>query len=352
MSKDSRKKGSRLPGIVMFACAVLLFSVGELILGCVFTFLGGYLFVGGSNSKKKVSSKTKSQPAVKGPQNPANQQLPYVNPGNPYQQPVQPTPTPANQYSHKNTGPVAGPFKPNTVPTPVKPNTIPTPVTSNTIPTPVKPDSVTTPVKPSTISTPVKPNYASTAKKRRSGTSSPAPSAPPVNAYTYLGPVDQYFFDLLKGSFEDYDIEKQANPEGLFPPHGSAPSCWTCSCGVSNTGNFCSHCGSPKPVLTGWTCTCGKHNNGKFCANCGKAKSNVQQKTNAAVKPEPISFLLRKGGTARLAVILCPKNSWNTASIRRTMRLCKEAGVPCLRFIEDFRNEAGYVIDRVQENLD
>ena len=45
---------------------------------------------------------------------------------------------------------------------------------------------------------------------------------------------------------------------------------WKCSCGHVNAAeaNFCSSCGSPKPVR--WFCPeCGKENTGKFCIACG-----------------------------------------------------------------------------------
>lgn len=48
---------------------------------------------------------------------------------------------------------------------------------------------------------------------------------------------------------------------------------WTCACGTSNTGKFCSNCGNPKPeqkTPEGWLCGCGAINQGKFCSNCGK----------------------------------------------------------------------------------
>lgn len=49
---------------------------------------------------------------------------------------------------------------------------------------------------------------------------------------------------------------------------------WTCMCGHTNTGKFCSECGKPAPVVnTEWTCECGTKNTGKFCSNCGKARS-------------------------------------------------------------------------------
>ncbi|MBR5566400.1 MAG: SPFH domain-containing protein [Roseburia sp.] len=46
---------------------------------------------------------------------------------------------------------------------------------------------------------------------------------------------------------------------------------WTCECGQANEGKFCSNCGKPAPMGP-WTCTCGAVNEGKFCSNCGKAR--------------------------------------------------------------------------------
>lgn len=54
-------------------------------------------------------------------------------------------------------------------------------------------------------------------------------------------------------------------------PAGEAE--WTCECGATNTGKFCSECGKPKPIIqTEWTCACGAVNSGKFCSECGKPK--------------------------------------------------------------------------------
>ena len=48
---------------------------------------------------------------------------------------------------------------------------------------------------------------------------------------------------------------------------------WTCSCGQTNTGKFCSECGSPKPAPAGtWTCACGAVCTGKFCPECGSPR--------------------------------------------------------------------------------
>lgn len=46
---------------------------------------------------------------------------------------------------------------------------------------------------------------------------------------------------------------------------------WTCECGKTNTGKFCSECGKPAPApAVEWTCECGNKNKGKFCTECGK----------------------------------------------------------------------------------
>ncbi len=47
---------------------------------------------------------------------------------------------------------------------------------------------------------------------------------------------------------------------------------WTCACGATVTGKFCSECGAPKPAEDGWTCACGAVNKGKFCSECGAKK--------------------------------------------------------------------------------
>lgn len=68
-------------------------------------------------------------------------------------------------------------------------------------------------------------------------------------------------------------VQQQLANQPAQPAAPAAPAAdsWTCSCGATNTGNFCQGCGSKKPAPAGsWTCECGTVNTGKFCQNCGK----------------------------------------------------------------------------------
>jgi membrane protease subunit (stomatin/prohibitin family) len=48
---------------------------------------------------------------------------------------------------------------------------------------------------------------------------------------------------------------------------------WACSCGATNTGKFCTECGTKQPEPAGtWACSCGSTNTGKFCTECGTPK--------------------------------------------------------------------------------
>lgn len=67
--------------------------------------------------------------------------------------------------------------------------------------------------------------------------------------------------------------QPQAAPQqAVSPQQTAAPAnSWTCECGASNTGKFCSECGKPAPApVNSWTCECGTVNTGKFCSECGK----------------------------------------------------------------------------------
>ena len=65
--------------------------------------------------------------------------------------------------------------------------------------------------------------------------------------------------------------QQQAQQPQMAAPSQAAGG-WTCSCGTTNTGKFCSNCGQPQPAGP-WTCSCGTQNTGKFCSNCGKPQA-------------------------------------------------------------------------------
>ncbi len=70
--------------------------------------------------------------------------------------------------------------------------------------------------------------------------------------------------------------QQPVQPQQAPVPQQAAPAApaggsWTCSCGQTNTGKFCSNCGQPNPSGP-WTCSCGQTNTGKFCSNCGSPK--------------------------------------------------------------------------------
>ena len=69
------------------------------------------------------------------------------------------------------------------------------------------------------------------------------------------------------------------NAQNLFAmgqnqPQPTAPAAntWTCGCGATVSGKFCTECGAKKPSDEGWQCSCGAVNKGKFCAECGAKK--------------------------------------------------------------------------------
>ena len=62
-------------------------------------------------------------------------------------------------------------------------------------------------------------------------------------------------------------MQRQAEAEKAAAADGA----WTCACGASVSGKFCSECGAKKPAAVGeWICpSCGKSVSGKFCSECG-----------------------------------------------------------------------------------
>ena len=68
-------------------------------------------------------------------------------------------------------------------------------------------------------------------------------------------------------------IARDAEQKKAAAEAAAAANGWTCACGATNTGKFCSECGAKKPEAAGaWKCACGAVNTGKFCSECGAKK--------------------------------------------------------------------------------
>ena len=65
--------------------------------------------------------------------------------------------------------------------------------------------------------------------------------------------------------------QQQQQMQQQYQQPAPAADSWTCACGATVTGKFCTECGAKKPE-DGWTCACGAVNKGKFCAECGAKK--------------------------------------------------------------------------------
>jgi len=89
---------------------------------------------------------------------------------------------------------------------------------------------------------------------------------------------------------------------------------WVCSCGSSNTGDFCGNCGHKRPFVlnTGkWECTtCGNINTTNFCTKCSAKKQELQGSivTFGTYDDKPIEWTIADVDDSTILLVAVNKN--------------------------------------------
>ena len=92
----------------------------------------------------------------------------------------------------------------------------------------------------------------------------------------FMGQASQTNFAQMQMQNAQYQqaMQYQQNAQQNVQQQNMQPkiNTWTCACGSTNTGKFCSECGTPAPNQE-WICACGNKNKGKFCSECGTPRA-------------------------------------------------------------------------------
>ena len=99
-----------------------------------------------------------------------------------------------------------------------------------------------------------------------------------MNAAMNAGSNAGQFFQMAEQQQQQAPMPQQGAPMQQAPAAGG----WACACGVTNSGRFCSECGTPQPLpAEAWSCTCGAGNSGRFCSECGSPRPESNEWTCA-----------------------------------------------------------------------
>ena len=72
---------------------------------------------------------------------------------------------------------------------------------------------------------------------------------------------------------------------------------------------------------------------------------------SAPEKNVDITMLLSRDGAPKLAIFLVSKDKYKPRALIESMNACENAGIPAIRFMQEFDNKPGYVVGRIRTVL-